>query len=380
MPDRPSPPARPPELWEMDWFEILDALDEGVMLVGEDGRIAHCNVALADRLGRSRAEVLAQPLFGAVAPERRTQLVLDIEAARGGRLREHVGELSIGEGDPVAVHMRLRHAMFRGRPHVLALVRVGSGEGDPSGAGGADASVPLSRLTTLAERFVEAQRLSAKEDLAAAVAHSINNPLAALIGMATMLVESSPTPDPMAQRIVHLAGRIRKVVDGTLRLFRRGALELTPERPADMIREVAALLRETAAARGITVETDFDEGLPTVIVDRSMIHSALVCLAENAIDAMRDGGMLRFEAELMLEPQVLELRVVDTGPGIPEELRQKVLEPFFTTKGGGTGLGLSIASGIVQGHRGRMRIESPPAGGTCVVIELPVLGFVRHID
>jgi signal transduction histidine kinase len=98
----------------------------------------------------------------------------------------------------------------------------------------------------------------------------------------------------------------------------------------------------------------------------------LLGIVENALEAMPDGGTLSLGARALPEREMVAFEVVDTGRGIPEELREKIFEPFFTTKGGGTGLGLSIAQGVIQGHRGRIRIGSRPGGGTIVTVELPM--------
>jgi PAS domain S-box-containing protein len=226
-------------------------------------------------------------------------------------------------------------------------------------------------LRELQSRLILAGRLEAAEDLAARVAHAINNPLAALIGTAQMHLESSPVPDPRVERIVRLGRRIESVIGRTLDLFRQGTLKLAPTEPEELLEDVRAEIEPRCRAAGIAIELKAAGGLRPVLVDRTLMTAALASLAENAVDAMKGGGVLYLSVDLHPSVRVLEFEVADTGPGIPPALRERVFEPFFTTKGGGTGLGLSIARGVVQGHEGRICIDDRLGRGARIRVEIP---------
>jgi PAS domain S-box-containing protein len=227
------------------------------------------------------------------------------------------------------------------------------------------------RLMELQSRLTHSEQLSLTEDLAGAVAHSIRNPLTALLGTIEMAAELTPTPDPVLDRILDLTKRIRSVVDSTLQLFRQGQMDLSSESPGAILDTVRDELADRAAEAGIRIVLEVEEDLPPIPADRSLLVSALVSIGENAIDAMRSGGQLGLEARSIPRANVVRFAISDSGPGIPLELRDKVLEPFFTTKRAGTGLGLAIAKGVVQGHSGSLAIEDRPGGGTTVRIDLP---------
>jgi two-component system, sporulation sensor kinase E len=227
-------------------------------------------------------------------------------------------------------------------------------------------------LQRLQNRLMHAERIRASEHLAGAIAHSINNPLTALIGTVQMHIERSEQPDPHSDRVLQLARRIRLVVDRTLQLFRAGSLQLTRHRPGEILDGVCGELSDRMQRAGIELKTSVERGLPRLTVDHALLSMAVLSICENALDAMPDGGVLSLEAFRLAGVGVLVLRIEDTGPGIPAELREEVMRPFFTTKGGGTGLGLAIARGVVEGHEGRMRIESAPSGGTRITLELPI--------
>jgi PAS domain S-box-containing protein len=225
-------------------------------------------------------------------------------------------------------------------------------------------------LRRLQQDLIRSERLGAAEDLAGRVVHAINSPLTALLGTVDLALEERPEDRTLA-RVQRLAQRVAGVVDRTLQLFRMGSLDLALVSPADVLRDVLAEIEAPARKAGVHVEVKSDGELPEIHVDRTLLASALVSIAENALEAMPDGGELFFEVEALRDAGVVVFRIADTGPGIPDELRDRVFEPFFTTRGGGSGIGLSIAKGVVEGHRGRIRIAHPRRGGASVSVEIP---------
>ena len=228
------------------------------------------------------------------------------------------------------------------------------------------------QLRELQGRLIYAERLGAAEDLAASVAHAINNPLAALLGTVDMEIEAQQPPGDRILRIRKLGLRIRDVIRRTLDLFRQGTLQLAPESPARIVDEVQAEIEGRARAQNIQLDTKIEDGLRDIVVDRTLLVAALVSIAENSLDAMPTGGDLWIEAIGVAGVRVVQFRISDSGPGVPEELLEKVFEPFFTTKSAGTGLGLAIASGVIRGHEGRIVFERRSGGGTTVRVDVPV--------
>ena len=221
--------------------------------------------------------------------------------------------------------------------------------------------------------LLRAERLSITEAMAGSVAHSVNNPLAALLGTVEMALAQMVDPYVAFERIHHLARRIEGVVEGTLRLFRGGRMNLEPQSCRALFERVIREIEPRAQRNGIRIEHKVAPELPLLAADGAMLSAALTCIAENALQVTPDGGEILLEAEALRNDRIVRFRVSDAGPGIPEALRARVVEPFFTTKGGGTGLGLAIANGVVQGHKGSLRFDSRPGGGTIVTIELPSL-------
>ncbi len=233
--------------------------------------------------------------------------------------------------------------------------------------------------------LVHSARLSALGEMAGGIAHEINNPLAIIRGVGEQIETLALEPQPDARRLGVLSGRLVTTVDriaaivSGLRDFSRDG-EGDPfqvMRIKDLVLKTLTLCSEKFKTHGIQIET---AGLEPAVLIRCQpvrFSQVLVNLFNNAFDAL-DGLPESSRKSLILTARDLnadfvELAVRDTGPGIPEDLVQKIMIPFFTTKpiGHGTGLGLSIASGICEAHGGRLGYSRGPEGGACFTITLP---------
>ncbi len=236
----------------------------------------------------------------------------------------------------------------------------------------------LDALRASQERQIELERLRALGEMASGVAHHFNNMLAAILGRAQLMQPLVADP-----KIRQGLSTIERLAQGGAQVVRR-IQEFTRVRrwrpPGEVrLQEVVADALEftrgrwetaaQAAGRGYRVETDLG-AVPPVLGTASELREALVNIVMNAFDAMPEGGRLRISATATGDR--VELRVADSGGGMPEEVRRRALEPFFTTKGPrSSGLGLAVAYGIVERHGGALTIESEPGRGTTVLVALP---------
>ena len=229
------------------------------------------------------------------------------------------------------------------------------------------------KLRELQTRLVEAERLGIAGEVAGGIAHAIYNPLAALIGHMEMKLDSDKV-DPRDEHVMHLARRIDAVVEGMLTLSRRGTMRPEPMDLGDLVREVRRELAERCLTQGVEVELRIAPDLPQLTADRALLTTALLSVAENAVDAMEKGGKLVLEVESVPKTAAVRLRVRDSGAGVPAKIRGRIFAPFYSTKPRGVGLGLAIARGIILGHEGSIRLESEPGIGTEVTLEIPQQG------
>jgi len=230
-------------------------------------------------------------------------------------------------------------------------------------------------------RLIGAERMRAAQQLAGNVAHAINNPLGALTGTVEMMIEFAEDPDPKLHRVLALARRIHSVVGRTLQLSREGTLKFALEDPGTILCEVHDEILERAKKRKVELDLHVAPDTPQAFADRTLLRAAVVAVAENAIDASPEGGKVRLEVGRGRGFALVEFSIHDSGPGVPVGIRERVFEPFFSTKAAGTGLGLAIAQGIILGHEGRIQFSDAPGGGALATIEIPpqVTGNdVRH--
>lgn len=225
----------------------------------------------------------------------------------------------------------------------------------------------------LDERMGNIQKLEALGVLVAGVAHNINNVLAAILGTVSMRATESIDPaDRDAFAVVSTAcKRGRDVVKSLMQFSRPTLHERAPFEIHGILSELKTLLGSTTRNRVEIVE-EFFEGPLWVFGDSGGISNVFMNLCINSIDAMPSGGTIAL-ATRVLEGDLVEVSVKDTGEGISPDVLERVLEPFFTTKeiGKGTGLGLSMSHGVVKAHGGDLEISSERGKGTVVKIVLP---------
>jgi PAS domain S-box-containing protein len=224
----------------------------------------------------------------------------------------------------------------------------------------------------------EVGRLAAVGQLAAGVAHSVNNPLAAISGLSQLLLMEQ-LPDNVKQDVKTIgaeAERASAVVKSLLTFARQTALSKHYLSLSGLLKEAAALKNYSLQLHGISVNLRVEEGLPQTMVDRNQVMEVFMNILNNDEDAMVESGKgSRITVAAASAGKDIRISFTDDGPGIPKDIIGKIFEPFFTTKelGKGTGLGLSMARGVVEQHGGRLWAESTPGQGATFHIELPII-------
>ncbi len=229
------------------------------------------------------------------------------------------------------------------------------------------------------EALRQSEKLAAMGSLLAGVAHELNNPLAAIMGEGEFL-RAAVGRGPLAARaakIVDAADRCARIIRNFLALARRRPAARQPTALNQIVREALELVAYPLRVDGVEAALDLAPDIPALWADSHQLHQVVVNLITNAHHAMRETApprrltvATRFDAARGR----VSLRVADTGPGIPPDIRERVFEPFFTTKplDQGTGLGLSLCQGIIEEHGGSIQVESPPGRGATFLVELPV--------
>lgn len=227
------------------------------------------------------------------------------------------------------------------------------------------------QLIRAQEELLRSEKLAAIGSLAAGVAHEINNPTAIIRGnVEILLMELASSGREEAEEIKKQTERISLITQNMLTFARQEAISPQPMELAPLLKEVMEQVGHQIPLTGVEVLLDIDPALPAIAGDAQRLRQVFTNLAVNGLQAMAGEGRLRISAR-PLGDQV-EIAFADSGPGIAAEVRQKIFNPFFTTKSSGTGLGLSISYGIVKAHNGSIEVESEKGEGTIMRVRLPL--------
>ena len=340
-------------------FSGLDLLATPVILVDDELRIVHANPAAGDLFAFSLKNVIGQPLV---------HLFIDAN--------EVVAGLNDAQG---------QHWSYTGRD--LTLTRPGQASlhlnclitpTETSAARFLIEFRPMDQQLKLAREQRQMDQQQANRELIRNLAHEIRNPLGGLRGSAQLLERELERPElrEYTQVIIKEADRLQALMDRLL----------TPHRPPQVaplnIHEVLERVRSLVLAEfpdGIGIERDYDASLPDLYGDKEQLIQAVLNIVRNAAQALNGKGVIEFRTraarQVTLAKQryklALELQVVDNGPGIPEELRERIFYPLVSGRDGGSGLGLTLSQTFVQYHHGTIECDSRP-GRTCFTIMLPL--------
>jgi signal transduction histidine kinase len=235
-----------------------------------------------------------------------------------------------------------------------------------------------SELEKSREHLLQSEKLALVGKLAAGTSHSIRNPLTSvkmrLFSLNRSLKLDSNQKedfDVISEEINH----IDTIVQNFLEFSRPPRLKLQHISPSDIVDQAIQLLQHRLESYEVFIKIQRKEPLPLVQADPEQLKEVLVNIIVNACEAMGQGGSIVIYEEVDIEKEKLRsamIRISDNGPGVPDAIQSKILEPFFTTKEDGTGLGLSIANRIVQEHGGRLDIQSKEGNGSTFIISIPV--------
>jgi signal transduction histidine kinase/ligand-binding sensor domain-containing protein len=237
-------------------------------------------------------------------------------------------------------------------------------------------------LQELREALAHSSRVSTMGQLASALAHEISQPLGAILRNAEageLLIQQDP-PDLAELRAILNDIRLDDkraggVIDRMRALLKRQKVEETQLSVRDLAQDIATLTRSDALRREVQLTLDLSPSLPPIRGDRVQLQQVLLNLVLNSMDAM--GGQPPATRRLIVrarrtDAQMIEVRVQDSGPGIPAPSLPRLFEPFYTTKSMGLGLGLSISRTIIEAHGGRLEAENRPEGGACFWFTVPI--------
>jgi two-component system sensor histidine kinase HydH len=235
-----------------------------------------------------------------------------------------------------------------------------------------EVNLKTEELLASQERLVRSERFAAIGEAAAYVSHEIKNPLMVIGGLAHQ-VENKEGEPSLKEKLHIIQSEVQRLENflGDLRDFTRPVTPVMQKTDLnEVIHDVDTLMKEEAKNRGINLVERLDPKLPTLTADPNQMKQVVLNLVKNAFEAMESGGRLVLASGA--DDNQVWFSVEDTGNGMPQEVLEKIFNPFFTTKKKGTGLGLAVINKIINDHRGSVSVESLPDQGTTFRIMLPV--------
>jgi signal transduction histidine kinase len=240
------------------------------------------------------------------------------------------------------------------------------------------ASARLGAQQAAESRLLQAAKLVAVGEMAAGVAHELNNPLTTVTGFAELILDETPAEAPYRadlEMVLHEARRARSVVRRLLDFARQGEPVRARADINEIVEDVLALMTHFIHTSGVQLEAHLAQGLPWISLDGNQIKQVLLNLLHNALHAMPAGGHLdvRTEVQKKDDRDWIVIHVADDGTGMEPHELERIFEPFYTTRAesGGTGLGLSVTYGIVSEHGGTIDVKSQRGGGSTFSVWLP---------
>jgi signal transduction histidine kinase len=343
---------------------LLQDLEDAVFIFSRDGRLVFASGAVEKFLGRERADLGGQSI-NVVFPPNTTLGLLIAQSQQTGR---PIRNRRVPIGAPGEITPGI----------AVVLLSVDTLETLPGGL--ATGSGLLVRLRDpeaqrkIGRELQTADRLAAISRVSGGVAHEVKNPLNAILLHVEVakakLARGDTDVQPQMEIISREILRLDRVVTTFLDFTKPVELNLVNAPVHGLVEEIVDLARPQAESAKIRVNVITDAEGVNVRVDRDLLKQAVLNVVVNAIEAMPQGGELRFEA--LAGEDTAEIRVSDTGTGIPPELRDKIFRLYFTTRKEGSGIGLAMSFRIVQLHDGTIDFTSEPGKGTTFVIRLPI--------
>ncbi len=339
---------------------ILLNVTDAIVTINEDHVIIGYNYGAERLFGYSRAEALGQDLKIIIPPphkEKHRDYVRRFLATREARVIGKHLELSAQRRDGTEFPMSISFSMaeIRGSLFFTGIVR------------------DLTESKQMEERLLQSERLAAVGNTVSHIAHEIKNPLAIIGGFARQVAKADTLDDKGRQKlniIVEEVARLEAMIAEMRDFVKRPSPRKVTGSLEALLDEVLELFEDSFAQQHITLHRVQEAELPPLAFDPQQLHQVLVNLLKNSLEAMPRGGELTVVTRLT--ERHAEIRITDTGEGMPPEVQAKIFQPYYTTKEKGTGLGLAICRNIVEEHGGCLLAESAPGRGSTFTIQIPL--------
>jgi PAS domain S-box-containing protein len=224
-------------------------------------------------------------------------------------------------------------------------------------------------------QLIQASKMAALGELAGGLAHQLNNPLVGVQNFVQLLLARMDDKDPnrnLAETIERAGSECVKIIRNLLKFSRESHLDFTSVEINHVIDDVLSLLEKQIHLEGVKIEKTLADDIPPFQGNETQLAQVIMNIIQNGAQAIEGSGIIHIHSRVSGDGNEVVIEISDTGSGIPKVHRDRIFEPFFTSKEEGTGLGLSVAYGIVKNHHGTIHVESEEEKGTTFTLRFPL--------
>ena len=381
------------ELLQIQEFteNILKSMVDALIVVDAEEKITMINQATLDLLGHRKEEIVKKPVEIILAsPKERRKSFDGYYLSRFKESSVQDLEIDFRSKSGEKIPMTLSSSVMRNSGgEIIGVIGVAkdlreikwllaeAAAAEAERAKAHELEKAYKELKDLHSQLIHSDRLASIGQLAAGVAHEINNPLGGILVFSHLLLEDLTGTDSKranVERIIREATRCRDIVKRLLDFAHQPEPKVEPTSINVVLEETLSLLKGQALFHNIKIIKKLHPSLPDIMGDRFQLQQALMNIILNAAEAMSGKGNLIMTTSTLQDGRFLEIAITDNGCGISPENIRRLFDPFFTTKevGHGTGLGLAITAGIIERHQGSIEVKSKVKEGATFTIKLPV--------
>ncbi|MBV6521346.1 MAG: Sensor histidine kinase RcsC [Gemmatimonadaceae bacterium] len=350
------------------YAQLVETAPDAIVSIDSQGRLTAANKVFEVATGRSREEMLGRPVIEVIDPRDRELAEGMLQATLAGQIQRFELRFIDDEGQAGWASITASPLMSGERASgLLAIVRNTTHE---------------KRVLT---QMLRQERMAAVGHLVSGLSHELNNPLASVMALGELLLESPALPREEldnARMILDETRRAAKIIGNLLAFARQQPARKTPADVNVLLAQAVDMRRYALQLDNIAIELALQPNLPPVLADVTQLQQVVLNLIANSEQVLRNWpGERRLSLRTRLVGSQVAITVQDTGPGIGAADRDRIFDPFFTTRGvgQGTGLGLSVADGIVREHGGRIHVDSTPGAGATFIVEIPIAPRVEAL-
>ncbi|UCF60558.1 MAG: PAS domain-containing protein [Anaerolineaceae bacterium] len=346
------------EQLQAEALDQFSSIGDTLITLDDELKVINANPAIGRTLGYQPDEVVGLPIQDVlISPEDVTSILLD--ALGHHRVAEQTRiTLHRRDGTPFPVHLRASPFSDQALSRLMIVLKDQSEQ---------------QKIEDQTEMLAQRALLG---EVSAIFAHEVRNPINNISTGVQLVASRLGTDHPLhdsLEKVRNECNRLDQLMSDVLLFARPLKLNIEPISLADLMERILSRWSPHFRQVGVQCHTSYEPETPDALADERTLERVIVNLITNALQAMEDGGTLSVNLGPLQSSQgdMVELKIIDTGPGIPPDVQDRIFDPFFTTKKEGTGLGLAIGRRILSAHRGTIQVESYPDAGTVFTISLP---------